>query len=304
MHKHIGIKPDPDSMFDVQVKRIHEYKRQHLNALHIITLYNRIKHDPHYDLVPRTFIFGGKAAPGYAMAKLMIKLITSIGEVVNRDPVSRERMKVVFFPNFNVKHSLWIYPAADVSEQISLAGMEASGTGNMKFSLNGALTIGTLDGASVEIRDEVGHENFFQFGNTAEQVETIRSAGYRPSDYLEHNDELRQAIDLIRTGYFSHGDANLFRPLVDNLVNHDPFMLFADYQAYIEAQDNVSAAYRDPAHWAHMSILNVARIGKFSSDRSIQEYSEKIWNIHRVPVPVEIETTREAQGNKPVQPAA
>jgi starch phosphorylase len=280
----VGIRLDSDSIFDVQVKRIHEYKRQHLNALHIIALYNRIKHDPHSDIAPRTFIFGGKAAPGYAMAKLIIKLITSIAEVVNRDPVSRDQLRVVFFPNFNVKHSHWIYPAADLSEQISLAGMEASGTGNMKFSMNGALTIGTLDGANIEIRDEVGHDNFFLFGHTADQVSDIRSKGYRPQDYVEKNDELREILDLIATGYFSHGDTALFKPLVDNLLFDDPFMLLADYQDYVACQEKVSTDYKNTNHWTQMSILNVARIGKFSSDRAIQEYCDGIWKIKPVPV--------------------
>ncbi len=280
----VGILSDPDSMFDIQVKRIHEYKRQHLNALHIIALYNRIKQDPHYDMVPRTFIFGGKAAPGYTMAKLMIKLITSIADVVNRDPMSRDLLKVVFFPNFNVKHAQWVYPAADLSEQISLAGMEASGTGNMKFSMNGALTIGTLDGANIEIREEVGDENFFLFGNTAEQVNAIRVDGYRPWEYVQGNEELRQVLELISTGYFSHGDTELFRPFVDNLMQYDPFMLFADYQDYIERQQDVSLAYRNTSSWTRMSILNVARIGKFSSDRSIKDYCENIWDIQPVPV--------------------
>ncbi|TLS73720.1 glycogen/starch/alpha-glucan phosphorylase [Mariprofundus erugo] len=282
VHENFALDLDPDSMFDVQVKRIHEYKRQHLNALHIITLYNRIKHNPHDDTPPRTFIFGGKAAPGYAMAKLMIKLITSIGDVVNRDPASRDRLRVLFFPNFNVKHAHSIYPAADLSEQISLAGMEASGTGNMKFSLNGALTIGTLDGANVEIRDEVGHDNFFLFGHTAEQVAAIRNEGYHPWEFVQRNAELAQAIDLIRTGYFSHGDTELFRPLVDQLMGVDPYMLCADFDSYINCQQQVSEAWRNPDHWARMSILNVARIGKFSSDRAIRDYCENIWHIKPV----------------------
>lgn len=281
-----GISLDPASIYDIQVKRIHEYKRQHLNALHIITLYNRIKDDPHYKMVPRTFMFGGKAAPGYKMAKLLIKFITSIAEVVNRDPVSRDLLRVVFCPNFNVKRAQNIYPAADLSEQISLAGMEASGTSNMKFTMNGALTIGTLDGANIEIRDEVGHENFFLFGNTIDQVEAIRNEGYQPGKYLQENEELSEALELIRSGYFSHGDTELFKPLVDNLVSDDPYMLLADYASYISCQESVSAAYLDQSRWTRMSILNVARSGKFSSDRSIQDYCDNIWGID--PVPVEI----------------
>jgi starch phosphorylase len=277
-----GVVPDPDSLFDIQVKRIHEYKRQHLNVLHIITLYNRIKRSPGQEIVPRTFIFGGKAAPGYFMAKLIIKLINSVADVVNNDRDVGGRLKVVFFPDFNVKNAHNVYPAADLSEQISTAGKEASGTGNMKFSMNGALTIGTLDGANVEIREEVGTENFFLFGLTAEEVHDLRTKGYSPRGYYESNPNLREAIDQIGSGHFSRGDAQLFRPLVDSLLNHDPFLLLADYQSYIECQDRVSSAYRDQDQWVRMSILNVARMGKFSSDRSIREYCEHIWKIKPV----------------------
>ncbi len=238
-----GIAIDPDSLFDVQVKRIHEYKRQHLNVFHIITLYNRIKKNPRMDFVPRTFIFGGKAAPGYFMAKLIIKLINSVAEVVNNDPDVAGRLKVVFFPDFNVKNGHHVYPAADLSEQISTAGKEASGTGNMKFSMNGALTIGTLDGANVEIREEVGSENFFLFGLTAEEVQDLKAKGYAPRSFYESNTGLREAIDQIRSGHFSQGNGDLFAPLVDNLLNHDPFLLLADYQSYIDCQDRVAAAY-------------------------------------------------------------
>jgi len=274
-----GIAADPGSMFDVQVKRIHEYKRQHLNVLHIITLYNRIKKNPSLAVVPRTFIFGGKAAPGYFMAKRIIKLIISVAEVVNNDSDVAGRLKVIFFPDFNVKNAHYIYPAADLSEQISTAGKEASGTGNMKFSMNGALTIGTLDGANVEIREEVGAENFFLFGFTAAEVDDLRNRGYNPRSYYESNPLLKEAIDQVRSGYFSRGDAELFKPLVENLLDHDPFMLLADYQSYIDCQDRVSLAYRDQESWVPMSILNVARMGKFSSDRSIREYCEHIWKI-------------------------
>ncbi len=274
-----GIAIDPDSLFDVQVKRIHEYKRQHLNVLHIITLYNRIKKAPRKDIVPRAFIFGGKAAPGYFMAKLIIKLINSVGEVVNNDPEVAGRLKVAFFPDFNVKNAHHIYPAADLSEQISTAGKEASGTGNMKFSMNGALTIGTLDGANVEIREEVGVENFFLFGLTAEAVLGLKAKGYAPRSFYESNTNLREAIDQIRSGHFSQGNCDLFAPLVDNLLNHDPFLLLADYQSYVDCQDEVSTAYRDQERWVRMSILNVARMGKFSSDRSIREYCTKIWDV-------------------------
>jgi starch phosphorylase len=274
-----GIAVDPASLFDVQVKRIHEYKRQHLNVLHIITLYNRIKKDPRKDIVPRAFIFGGKAAPGYYMAKLIIKLINSVAEVVNNDADMAGRLKIAFFPDFNVKNAHHIYPAADLSEQISTAGKEASGTGNMKFSMNGALTIGTLDGANVEIREEVGAENFFLFGLTAEEVLGVKTKGYVPRSFYESNTNLREAIDQIRAGHFSKGDKDLFAPLVDNLLNYDPFLLLADYQSYIDCQDRVSTAYRDQENWVRMSILNVASMGKFSSDRSIREYCENIWKV-------------------------
>jgi starch phosphorylase len=275
---------DPDSMFDIQVKRIHEYKRQHLNVLHILTLYNRIKQDPKVDLTPRTFIFGGKAAPGYFMAKLIIKLISSVAEVINRDPQVNDYIRVVFFPDFNVKNAQLIYPAADLSEQISTAGMEASGTGNMKFSMNGALTIGTLDGANVEIREEVGAENFFLFGLSAPQVGRVRAEGYRPWEFYNDNLELKAVIDLINSGLFSHGDPELFCPLTDSLVRDDPFMLLSDYQSYVDTQAEVSHAYRDTDHWCRMSILNVARMAKFSSDRAVREYAEQIWKVPVLPL--------------------
>ena len=279
-----GMIIDPDTLFDIQVKRLHEYKRQHLNVLHIITLYNRLKKNPRLNVPPRTVIFGGKAAPGYFMAKLIIKLVNSVADVVNNDPDIGNRLRVVFFPNFNVKTSHAIYPAAELSEQISTAGKEASGTGNMKFSMNGALTIGTLDGANVEIRDEVGAENFFLFGLTTEEVTNLKSNVYRPWEYYDSNPELREVIDQIRSGFFSRGDSNLFRPLVDSLISRDEYMLFADYPSYIECQDKVNRAYQDEKNWTKMSILNVARMGKFSSDRSIQEYSEKIWKAKPVRV--------------------
>jgi len=274
-----GIVVDPSSMFDIQVKRIHEYKRQHLNVLHILTLYNRIKKNPNIDIVPRTFIFGGKAAPGYYTAKLMIKLITSIGEVINNDPDVKGRLKVVFFPNFNVTNAQHIYPAADLSEQISTAGKEASGTGNMKFAMNGALTIGTLDGANIEIREEAGDENFFLFGLTAAQVEETKRKGYNPHHFYDTNEELRSVINMVNSGRFSKGDSNLFRPLTDNLLWQDPYLLMADYPLYIACQDHVSDTWKNTAEWTRMSIMNVARMGKFSSDRSIQDYCEKIWKV-------------------------
>ena len=288
IQKHTGVTVNPATIFDIQVKRLHEYKRQHLNVLHIITLYNRIKHDRDIEIVPRTFIFGGKAAPGYFMAKLIIKLINSVGEVLNKDPDVRDRLKIVFLPNYNVKQARWIYPAADLSEQISTAGYEASGTSNMKFAMNGALTIGTLDGANVEIRQEVGQENFFLFGLTAEEVREKRAAGYHPWDYYQADPHLREAVDLINSGHFSHGDANLFKPLVDSLLNYDPYLLFADYESYVKCQELVSQAYKDGDNWTRMSILNMSRMGKFSSDRAIREYSNEIWNAK----PVKVEMAR------------
>jgi starch phosphorylase len=287
-----GIVADPDSIFDVLVKRIHEYKRQHLKVLHIVSLYHAIKSNPSLSVQPRTFIFGGKAAPGYHLAKLMIKLITAVGDVVNRDPDVRDRLKVVFLPNFNVTNGQRVYPAADLSEQISTAGKEASGTGNMKFSMNGALTIGTLDGANIEIREEVGAENFFLFGLSAEEVYGLKARGYRPMDYYHGNQGLRDVIDLIRSGFFSRGDTELFRPLIDGLLYDDPYLLLADFQSYIECQDKVAAAYRDTERWTRMSILNTARSGKFSSDRTIGEYCTDIWRVE--PVPIHLLTHAEA----------
>jgi glycogen phosphorylase len=268
-----------ESIFDVQAKRIHEYKRQHLNILHVITLYRRLKDDPSVKAYPRTVIFGGKAAPGYFMAKLIVKLINSVAAIINEDPDTADRLKVVFFPDFNVKNGQRIYPAADLSEQISTAGKEASGTGNMKFSMNGALTIGTLDGANVEIRGQVGAKNFFLFGLDTAGVHALRSGGYEPCAYYEKNRELKDAIDLIASGFFSHGDRDLFRPLVDELLNRDEYFVLADYQSYVECQDEVSRVYEDREEWTTRSILNVARMGRFSSDRSIREYVEKIWKV-------------------------
>ncbi len=279
-----GIIVDPHSMFDLLVKRIHEYKRQHLLVLYIIALYLRLKREPQLDLVPRTFIFGGKAAPGYVMAKLIIKLITSVGAVVNRDPEVQDRLKVVFFPNFNVKNAMKIYPAADLSEQISLAGKEASGTGNMKFAMNGALTIGTLDGANVEIREEVGAENFFLFGLTVEEVQSLQTSGYDPWAYYQAHETLREAIDLIAAGHFSGGDRELFRPLVDDLRQRDQYLLLADFPSYLARQDEVSQVFRDHQTWTRMSILNTARMAKFSADRAIRDYCEKIWLVKPQPV--------------------
>jgi glycogen phosphorylase len=285
--RHTGMIVDPESLFDIQVKRIHEYKRQHLNVLHVITLYMHLKNNRLAEITPRTVFFGGKAAPGYAMAKLIIKLINSVASVVNNDPAVADMLKVVFLSDFNVKNAQRIYPAADLSEQISTAGKEASGTGNMKFAMNGALTIGTLDGANIEIREAVGVENFFLFGLTAEEVYALKSRGYRPISYYEKVDELREVIDLIRSGAFSQGDREVFKPLLDSLLSRDEFMLLADFESYIKCQNEVSSAYRDQEGWTRMAILNSARMGMFSSDRSISEYCREIW--HAEPVKVEME---------------
>ena len=287
IEQRVGIRVDPASLFDIQAKRIHEYKRQHLNVLHILTLYLRLKRDPRADIPARTFIFGGKAAPGYFMAKLIIKLINAIAEVVNNDPAVSERLKVVFFPDFNVKNAQPVYPAADLSEQISLAGKEASGTGNMKFSLNGALTIGTLDGANIEIREEVGPENFFQFGLTADQAQDIKADGYYPLGIYEENTALREALDFIASGSLAGGDTNLFRPLVDSLLKSDPFLVLADYQSYIECQTRISTLWYDTQTWTRRSIINVARMGKFSSDRSIRDYCRQVWRVQPMHVRME-----------------
>ncbi len=284
---HNGVEVDVNSIFDIQVKRIHEYKRQHLDLLHIIGLYLRIKQNPNMEITPRTFIFGGKAAPGYFMAKLIIKAINAVADVVNRDPDVHGRIKVVFLANFSASLGQLIYPAADLSEQISTAGKEASGTGNMKFTMNGALTIGTLDGANIEIREEVGDDNFFLFGLTAAEVEQVKSNGYDPRDYYNSNEELRNVLDRLAMGYFSPGEKDLFKPLIDSLLNHDDYMLLADYQAYSDCQDEVAEAYKNVEHWTTMSILNVARSGKFSSDRTIKEYCDEIWDVKPVKVILE-----------------
>lgn len=279
-----GVELDPTWLFDIQVKRIHEYKRQHLNVLNIVTQYLRIKNNPGIDMAPRAYIFGGKAAPGYFLAKRIIKLITAVGDMINFDPEVNRYMKVVFLPNFNVQNAHLIYPAANLSEQISTAGKEASGTGNMKFMMNGALTIGTLDGANVEIRAEAGPENFFLFGLTVEEVEELKRSGYRPSSYIDADPELRAVLDLIAGGHFSHGDTEVFRPLIDNLTYDDPFLVLADYASYVACQDRVIAAWQDRDAWSRMSILNSARSGKFSSDRAIAEYCDDIWGVHAVTV--------------------
>jgi starch phosphorylase len=280
----MGLEVDLDSMFDVQAKRIHEYKRQQLAVLHIVDLYRRLKEHPRLEVAHRTFIFGGKAAPGYAMAKLIIKLINSVGEVVNSDPDTREQLQVVFIPNYNVKTAQLVYPCADLSEQISMAGKEASGTGNMKFSMNGALTIGTLDGANVEIRESVHPENFFLFGLQASEIHQLQETGYRPHQYYEQNAALRADLDMIASGHFSRGDTSLFRPLIDSLLHRDDYFVLADFQSYIDCQRRVSKAWADQSHWTKMSILNAVRMGDFSSDRTIRDYARDIWRVEPAPV--------------------
>ena len=279
----VGIKVNVDSLFDVQIKRIHEYKRQLLNVLHIVTLYNELRSGNGGERVPRTVIFGGKAAPGYAMAKLIIRLIHDVGDVVNNDPAVHDQLKVVFIPNYNVTAAGDIIPAADLSEQISTVGTEASGTGNMKLSLNGALTIGTLDGANVEMREAVGAENFFLFGLDRVGLATLRERGYNPREYYDNNAELRQVLDMIGGGFFSPGEPERYRPIIDALLSYgDHYLLLADYADYIRAQRDVDRVYRDPEEWTRQAILNVARLAHFSSDRTIMEYAEKIWDVKRV----------------------
>ena len=274
----LDIDVNVDSMFDIHVKRIHEYKRQLLNVLHVITLYNHIRHHPNSDVTPRTVVFAGKAAPGYFIAKLIIRLINEVADIVNNDPAIGDRLKVAFLPNYNVSLAEKIVPACELSEQISTAGTEASGTGNMKFALNGALTIGTLDGANVEIREEVGEDNIFIFGLTAGQANELRNNGYNPWDYLQRNEPLRTAIDMIADGYFSRCQPDVFKPILDNLTHGgDPYLLFADYQSYIDCQWTAAELYRDRDAWTRKAILNTANMGRFSSDRTIREYANEIW---------------------------
>ncbi|MFL6930258.1 MAG: glycogen/starch/alpha-glucan phosphorylase [Xanthobacteraceae bacterium] len=284
IQKENGLTVDVDSIFDVQVKRLHEYKRQHLAVLHVVSQYLRMKADPSYDPVPRTFIFAGKAAPGYAMAKWIIKLINSVADVVNHDIDVRGRLRVAFLKNYRVSLGERIFPAADLSEQISTAGKEASGTGNMKFAMNGALTIGTLDGANIEIREAVGAENFFLFGMTVQDVQHRLAQGYRPFDFYRSDEELRAAIDAIADGAFSSGDRELFKPIVENLLGSDPYMVLADYRSYVDCQDEVARAWRDPERWTRAAIRNVAYMGPFSSDRSIRDYCRDIWHVEPVPI--------------------
>lgn len=277
-----NIDVNPDSIFDVQVKRFHEYKRQLLNVLHVITLYNRIKDNPKLKIVPRTVIFGGKAAPAYYAAKMVIKLINSVADVVNNDPDVGDKLKVVFLKNYSVTLAEKIIPASDLSEQISVAGLEASGTGNMKFAANGALTIGTMDGANIEILEEVGKENIFIFGLLAEEVVELEAKGYNPREYYESNPTLKKVIDMIASDYFNPKEPGIFNDMINGLMNVDYYCVFADYQAYIDTQDRVAKEFLDQEEWTKKSIYNVARIGKFSSDRAVSEYAKKIWNVKPV----------------------
>ncbi len=284
IHQQCGVVVNPSALFDVQIKRLHEYKRQHLNLLHIMALYRRLLQNPSLDIAPRVFIFAAKAAPGYDLAKCIIKAINSVGAHINSDKRINDKLKVVFLPNYRVSLAQRIVPAADLSEQISTAGKEASGTGNMKLSLNGALTIGTLDGANVEIREEVGAENFFLFGMTADEVAALLRKGYRPYDYYLANEELKAVVDWIGSNYFNPAEPGALTMLSDNLISSDPFLCLPDFASYSECQKKVDTAFRDQAGWARMAILNTARMGKFSSDRTIKEYASEIWKLKPVAV--------------------
>jgi len=286
IEKEHNIKVNPESLFDAQVKRFHEYKRQLLNILHVITFYNRIKDNPGKDFVPRTIIFSGKAAPAYFMAKLVIKLINSVGNVINNDKAVGDKLKVVFLRNYTVTLAERIIPASDLSEQLSTAGFEASGTGNMKFALNGALTIGTMDGANIEIMEEVGEENIFIFGLLADEVVKLKENGYNPREYYEKNEELKRVVDMIASNYFNKDEPGIFQPLIEGLMNVDYYCLFADYESYINAQEKVNELYKNQNEWTKKSIINAANMGKFSSDRSIKEYASKIWKVKPVKVDI------------------
>ncbi|MEL7833397.1 glycogen/starch/alpha-glucan phosphorylase [Fodinibius sp. Rm-B-1B1-1] len=276
----MGVRVNPESIFDIQIKRIHEYKRQLMALMHAITLYNRIKDNPNADVEPRTLLFAGKAAPGYTMAKMHIKLINSVAEVINNDPEVAPKLKILFLPDYSVSLAEKMIPAANLSEQISTAGMEASGTGNMKFALNGALTIGTLDGANIEIREQVGKENIFIFGHTVDEIEEVRTKGYNPQEIYESDEELKRVIDQIHEGYFSPDNPDLFHPVTNALLNQgDYFMVLADYRKYVEKQEEVEVNYRDEFDWNRKAIINVANMGHFSSDRSIKDYCERIWDV-------------------------
>ncbi len=280
-----GVSVNPAALFDVQIKRLHEYKRQHLNLLHILALYRRLLQNPGLEITPRVFVFAAKAAPGYDLAKCIIKAINAVGKCINNDKRIEDKLKVVFLPNYRVSLAQRIVPAADVSEQISTAGKEASGTGNMKLALNGAITVGTLDGANVEIKEEVGDDNIFIFGMTVDEVEALWKKGYKPQDFLQANEELKTVVDWIGSNYFTADEPpGVLTMLRDNLTYSDPFLCLPDFESYSDAQKLVDVAYRDKARWARMAILNTARVGKFSSDRTIMEYAKDIWSLDQVKV--------------------
>lgn len=285
LEKEQGLAINPNSMFDVQIKRMHEYKRQLLNILHVIYLYNEIKKGPGHGRIPRTVLFGGKAAPGYFLAKLIIKLINSVGDVINNDPMVSDTLRVYFLENYRVSLAERIFPAADLSEQISTAGTEASGTGNMKFALNGALTIGTLDGANIEILEEVGKKNMFIFGLTEDEVHKLKNDSYNPKEYYQSNPDLKKVLDMIRDNHFSRKEPGIFDPLIRSLLEEgDAYLLLADFQSYVDCQKNVEKAYSNQQKWTEMSIKNVANIGKFSSDRTIEEYNSEIWDVPKLDI--------------------
>ena len=295
IQKHNGVEVDPRSIFDVQVKRLHEYKRQLLNILHVMYLYNQLKEHPEMEFYPRTFIFGAKAAAGYKNAKLTIKLINSVADVINNDPSINGKIKVVFIEDYRVSIAEWIFAAADVSEQISTASKEASGTGNMKFMLNGALTLGTMDGANVEIVEEVGEENAFIFGMSSDEViEHEQKRDYNPMDIFNQDQDIRKVLMELINGFYSPNDPELFRDLYNSLLNTqctqfaDTYFILADFRSYAEAQKRVMEAYKDEEGWAKSAILNVANSGKFSSDRTIQEYVDDIWHLDKVTVDMSV----------------
>ena len=283
IHKTIGIEVDSEAIFDSQIKRLHEYKRQHLNLLHILTLYRRLLQNPGLEINKRVFIFGAKAAPGYHLAKVIIHAINLVAKRINQDERIRDLIKVIFWPNYGVSAAEKIIPASDLSEQISTAGKEASGTGNMKFALNGALTVGTLDGANVEIKEEVGDENIFIFGETVDGIQSLRDNGYDPKSFYDKDDELKAVIDWLASDYFSPEEGPVLQDLSKSLLEWgDPYFVLADYRSYIETQERINEVYSEKSKWAEMAILNVAGSGKFSSDRTIGQYAREIWKLDPV----------------------